>query len=72
MYVAKKMSVAEVQDEIRKVEEKLEELGKQTQEDVEKMSKVEKDTSMEGERVSFEGERTVVTDGTPALAMWTM
>jgi hypothetical protein len=27
---------------------------------------------MEGERVSFEGERTIVTNGTLALAMWTM
>jgi hypothetical protein len=27
---------------------------------------------MEGERVSFEGGRTAVTDGTPALPMWTM
>ncbi|CAK9218164.1 unnamed protein product [Sphagnum jensenii] len=27
---------------------------------------------MEGERVFFEGGRTAVTDGTPALAMWTM
>ncbi len=41
MYAAEKTSIAEVQDEIRKVEGKLEELGKQTQEDVEKMSKVE-------------------------------
>jgi hypothetical protein len=58
MYAAEKTSIAEVQDEIHKVEGKLEELGKQTQEGVEKTSKVEK----EGERDSFEGERTAVAD----------
>jgi len=51
MYAAEKMSIAEVQDEIRKVEGKLEELGKQTQEDVEKMSKVER--HVYGRRKSF-------------------
>jgi predicted nucleic acid-binding Zn-ribbon protein len=51
MYAAEKMSIAEVQDEIRKVEGKLEELGNQTQEDVEKMSKVER--HVYGRRKSF-------------------
>ncbi len=51
MYAAEKMSIAEVQDEIRKVEGKLEELGKQTQEDVEKMSKVGR--HVYGRRKSF-------------------
>jgi hypothetical protein len=67
-YAAEKTSIAEVQDEICKVGGKLEELGKQTQEDIQGGE----DTSMEGERVSFEGEGTAVTDGTPALAMWMM